>query len=274
MRPISKLFVSPLALSGCLFAAIYRDTRGTALCGADRFNHFPASPLASVTLVRKGTLHLLSKDASWPKTKALPPLPRIFSMAPQDTPVTSWSHADIEAVTIGVYPDAWHQLGGDAAFEKVPPDIAVALECFAAGKDPESGWQAFCSSLDPAWQKAKANGFPAAAGIADWAKGLIARSALSGPGRSLRSLERRIKRSSGQTRQMLGFYAAFENLQRVFLENRGSSLAEIAAEAGYCDQSHMGRAVQRATGFSPARLNRAIETEEAFWCYRLLGERF
>ena len=45
-------------------------------------------------------------------------------------------------------------------------------------------------------------------------------------------------------------------------------------EGGFADQSHMGRAVRRATGFSPARLNRMIESEESFWCYRLLGQRF
>jgi hypothetical protein len=36
----------------------------------------------------------------------------------------------------------------------------------------------------------------------------------------------------------------------------------------------MGRAVKRATGFSPGQINRLIATEEPFWCYRLLGERF
>jgi len=50
--------------------------------------------------------------------------------------------------------------------------------------------------------------------------------------------------------------------------------AELAAEAGFADQSHLGRALKRATGFSPVSLNRKIATEEPFWCYRLLGERF
>ena len=50
--------------------------------------------------------------------------------------------------------------------------------------------------------------------------------------------------------------------------------AQIALDAHFSDQSHMGRAVKRATGFSPAHLNTLTETNEAFWCYRLLGERF
>ena len=73
---------------------------------------------------------------------------------------------------------------------------------------------------------------------------------------------------------MLGFYAAFENLHRLSVERPDEPLAMLAGDAGYSDQSHMGRAVRRATGFSPARLNRMIESEESFWCYRLLGQRF
>ncbi len=110
--------------------------------------------------------------------------------------------------------------------------------------------------------------------VAEWARALVTKAALSGPGRSLRSLERRIKRSSGQTQRTLKFFADFENLHRVVRQNPGGALADIAYASGYADQSHMGRAVRRATGFTPAQLNSAIQNEEPFWCYRLLGERF
>ena len=49
---------------------------------------------------------------------------------------------------------------------------------------------------------------------------------------------------------------------------------DLAVEAGFADQSHMGRDLKRATGFSPVQLNQRILQNEAFWCYRLLGERF
>ena len=97
---------------------------------------------------------------------------------------------------------------------------------------------------------------------------------MSSAGQSLRSYERRLKRSSGHTQRALMFYANVENLHKVARENADQPLSDIALAAGYSDQSHMGRALRRATGFSPAQLNHAIETEEAFWCYRLLGERF
>jgi AraC-like DNA-binding protein len=83
-----------------------------------------------------------------------------------------------------------------------------------------------------------------------------------------------LKRLSGHSRRTLEFHSSFENLHQVSRRHAVEPLAEIATEAGYSDQSHMGRTVRRATGFLPAYLNRAIETQEAFWCYRLLGERF
>ena len=274
MSPVSRLFLPPPPLSGCIFAAVYRDTRGAGLSDADRVNHFPASPLASATRIVCGELRLLPTGSDWPAAKDARPSPPLLVMGPQDAPVSSWAPGDIAALSVGIYHDAWLLLGGDADFARAPESLADALEQFAAAKNPETGWRAFCRALAPVWTQTRPSSWHDAIGIADWARAVTTRAALSGAGRSLRSIERRIERASGQTRRTLDFYSAFENLQRFTQRNAGRSLAEIAAETGYADQSHMGRAVRRATGFSPARLNRAIETEEAFWCYRLLGERF
>ena len=274
MSPISKLFLPPPALSGCVLAAVYRDTRGAMLPAADRINHFPASPLVSVTLVRHGTLHLLEPGGDWTTASRAPALPELTVMAPQDTPTTSWALNEIEAITLGIYPDAWRSLGGDAEYSQIPASLVNALKHFGTEKDPQTGWQALCERLTPQWARNRVVRWQQATGVTDWVKGLIIRSALSGTGQSLRSIERRMKRYSGQTRRNLEFFSAFEGLQALAQQNQGMPLAEIAHEAGYADQSHMGRAVRRATGFTPARLNRAIQNNESFWCYRLLGERF
>lgn len=274
MGPISKLFLPPPALSGCMLAAIYRDTRGAMLSNTDRINHFPASPLVSLTLVRHGTLHVLPPAGGWATALETPALPRFSAMPPQSSPTTSWGPAEIEAITIGIYPDAWHDLGGEKTCSRIPIGLVNALKHFDATTDPNAGWQALCDSLAPHWARHRSAQWYRATGIADWVKGLTARTAFSGTGQSLRSVERRMKRFSGQTRRTLEFFSAFETLQATAHSNTGKSLAEIAYEAGYSDQSHMGRAVRRATGFSPARLNQAIQSDEAFWCYRLLGERF
>ena len=274
MLPISKLFLPPPALSGCMFAAIYRDTRGAKLSAPDRVSHFPASPLVSVTLVRHGALHLLGADGDWRRATETPALPKCAVMAPQNMPTSSWAPADVEAVSLGIYPDAWRSLGGDEGYADIPACLVTALECFQEATDTATGWQAFCNSLAPHWAQSRPMRWQRATDLTDWVKELITRAALSGAGQSLRSFERRMKRYSGQARRTLEFFSAMERLQEIAHQNAGAPLAEIAHQAGYADQSHMGRAVHRATGFSPARLNQAIQTDEAFWCYRLLGERF
>ena len=272
--PVSKLFLPPPVLAGCVFAAIYRDTRGVPLSDKDRVNHFPASPLVSITRVISGRLAVLP---SVPVSDCAPSeaeAPSLFVMGPQEAPVSSWSPGDVCAISLGFYHDAWLHLGGDPAFRHVPQGLADALDQFADAAGSEQGWSRLCTVLEAEWIERRPQGWSGLSGIADWAQAALTRAAMAGPGRSLRALERRLKRMSGQTRRSLAFYSAFENLHRVANRDLGEPLAEIALASGYADQSHMGRAVRRATGFTPARLNQAIKTEEPFWCYRLLDERF
>jgi len=82
-----------------------------------------------------------------------------------------------------------------------------------------------------------------------------------------------MKRWTGQSGRALRAFAQLEDLHSLRMREPNTAMAEIAAEAEFSDQSHMGRAVKKATGFSPGKLNRLIDTSESFWCYRLLGER-
>lgn len=274
MSPVSKLFLPPPALGGCLMAGIFRDTRGADLSAANRMNHFPASPLVAITLVQHGTIHMLPARTSWRGAADTPILPKKSVLPPQDVPVSSWAQGDIVALTVGVYPDAWLALGGDSACTTLAPVLDQALEGFDTEDDATAGWIKFCETLENTWRDARPKTWQPAARISDWTKALATRAALSGSGRSVRSIERRIMRYSGHTRRSLAFFSAFEQLHEISRNAAGQPLAEIAIDAGYSDQSHMGRAVRRATGFSPAELNKAIEAEEPFWCYRLLGERY
>ncbi|WP_339693305.1 helix-turn-helix domain-containing protein [Celeribacter baekdonensis] len=274
MPPISKLLLPPPDLAGCLMAGLYRDTRGANLCDADRMNHFPASPLVAITLVLHGSLHILPAGTGWQVAEQTPPLPRKSAHSPQEAPVTSWAQGDVVALAVGIYPDAWRALGGDGACSALPSVLSEALEAFDATGTAAEGWAALCKRLETAWRAARPDSWRPVARISDWSAALATRAAFSGTGRSLRSIERKIKRYSGHTQRSLAFYSNVEKLHEHSRRSAGQPLAEIAIEAGYSDQSHMGRALRRATGFSPARLNKAIETEEAFWCYRLLGERF
>ena len=274
MPAISKLFLPPPALAGCIMAGIYRDTRGVRLNAADRVNHFPATPLGSVSLILEGQLHVIPPGQDWRMAQRVPPLAQLIATGPQSRPVSSWAPGEVAALTIGIYPDAWRALGGDADWSQIPPELDHALSRFSKTADPTEAWSALCDDLAPVWGRARHPSWHRARHISDWVSAMAARAAMSGTGQSIRSYERWLKRNSGHTRRTLEFFGAIERLHAASVAAGDRPLAEIALDAGYSDQSHMGRAVRRATGFSPARLNKAIECEEPFWCYRLLGERF
>ncbi|MEP5728584.1 MAG: helix-turn-helix domain-containing protein [Sulfitobacter sp.] len=274
MNPVSKLFMASPKLSGCLFGAIHRDTRRTVLADADRVNHFPASPLFCVTLLRHGDLFVLPADRDWNDLSNATKLPRISVFPPSDLPISSWSPNAIEATTFGFYADAWMRLGGSLDANDVPTPIHRALDVFDRQNNPETGWTSFCQVLEPEWTKYRPSAWRPIADISDWARTVQIRAAFSGRGRSVRAFQRQLKRLSGHSKRQLDFFSSFENTHRLILQDPDLSPAELAIDAGYADQSHLGRTLRRATGFSPAHLNRAIAHEEPFWCYRLLGERF
>jgi AraC-like DNA-binding protein len=98
------------------------------------------------------------------------------------------------------------------------------------------------------------------------------RAATSGPGRSLRQLERRIKRHTGLPMREL---RVLSRAEQAFFEARSAqdqarlSWTDVASDVGYADQSHLCRETRRVTGFTPEDLRRRIAEDEAFWAYRL-----
>lgn len=274
MRPVSQFLLPPPALASCIAGAIYRDTRGAGLSAPDRLNYFPATPLYSVSRVFEGQLHMARTLCDIDTLQSKPPLPSLTATPPQDTPVTSWSPNAVQAVTVAIYPDAWIALGGHPDGGAVPDILAQAL--MADCGDHLRYWDQLCAAFAPIWATARQgqSGWQGSHRLVDWARHITTAAAFSGPGRSLRSIERRLRRWTGQSRQSIDFFAKLEDLHRHSAQNPDLPLAQIAADADFADQSHMGRAVKRATGFSPQHFNRRVATQEPFWCYRLLGERF
>lgn len=285
MTDTSLLLLPRRELASCIFAAIVRDTRSVVLGEADRFNHFPASPLVAASYFITGESRLVPDGGDVEHAWMERAMPRISVSGPQTKPLMSWNPGPVLAVTVGFYPDAWSLLTGvpaasiaDQTSPVVTAPVDRALIVFGERANVQDDWEAFQNLLAPFWSSARRestfSGWVGGRFLSDWSAALIARSVMSGPGHSLRAAERRLKRWTGHNRQMLSLCAKIENLHRLTHQSQTTSLAGLAMEAGFSDQSHMGRAVRRTTGFSPARLNRLIATEEAFWCYRLLGERF
>lgn len=278
VKPRSMLLLPPKTLSSCIAAAVFRDTRGVSLPEKDRFNYFPASPLVSATRVISGDLHLVDAAGDIGERRIGSPWPSLSVMPSQDRPIVSWSPGEVCAVTVGFYPDAWRKFGTTPMTSVIPDVLASPLAALDAEPDPQMGWNTFCDALEPVWHAHRQAGgipdWPGSDRLSDWSHALFGRIARSAPGRSVRTLERRYKNWTGKTRQHLHHFSAIEDLHRHTVRNPEASLAELASDAGFADQSHMGRSVRRSTGFSPAHINRLIETEEPFWCYRLLGERY
>lgn len=273
----ARLIVPAPALAGLVAAAIVRDTRGVALGPAERVSFFPAAPVCAVTWVWDGVIH----DADLNGVPAPEPLPGRFFTGPRSRPSASRSPGPVHAMTVAFYPEAWRALTGvapgDYADRSAPlsdlprSGLREALEALS----PDDGFHGLTAILDDfraAWRPPSRFVSPY---LSDWLTSLFAQVAVSATGRSARQFQRRLKALTGRSRRELEAHARAEALfARALAAGEGADLAGLAHDGGYADQSHMGREMKRITGLSPARINRLIATDERFWCYRLLGERF
>lgn len=180
-------------------------------------------------------------------------------------------------------PDALHLLTGlepaaltdrvvDAA-DVLPPDWLALCEAVQEASDDAHRLTLLEQFLEPRWRACRPPLPLAAHRNADWAAYLIQRAAMSTMGRSLRQLERRIKQWAGlPMRELRGLGRA----ERAFFDALAAEAtqapvnwAEIAAQAGYADQSHFSRVTRRITGYAPQTLHTGMQREEAFWVYRV-----
>lgn len=278
MKPKSSLLQPPKNLSSCIAAGVVRDTRGSLLSAADRYNYFPANPLVSISFVMEGALQTFDFANNAFDLTSTQSMPRFSKMISTDHPVMSWSEGDIFAITIGFYPDAWAILCakvGEEALLKHFHDMFLSLD---ANQHLDRFWFEICDNISPPWQRSRENtklaDWMGSDRLSDWSHFLLARLMTSETGKSLRTIERRFKYWTGISKRQINHYASIEMLHDLVTNNPDLPLAELALTSGYADQSHMGREVKRVAGFSPAKINHLIKTAEPFWCYRLLGQRF
>ena len=285
-RPISQVLWPRSSLAGCILGTFVRDTRGCELTPAERMNFFSASPYCSVSWFIEGQAHIVDWSPAEKKPTSTTALPKLLFTGPQRRPIASWNPAPVYALITIFHADAIAALAGIdistmldricSADDALGGELILACDALWRDGDPADRVRRFEDRLDPLWQLARPAGHIATHMLQDWTRTLAVRAATSGTGRSLRQVERRIRSWTGQSLRRLGQGVLTERTHEISVLNRGKGLelARLAAEAGFADQSHMTRHIKRETGFTPDQLHARIETDEAFWCYRLMGERF
>lgn len=285
-RPIAKVIWPRPSLAGCIMATFVRDTRGCQLTSTQRMNHFAAAPFCGVSWFIEGGAHLVDWPAEAHNPAAQPPLPRMVFHGPHRAPTTGWNPGPVYAVLTMFHSDAIAALTGmdvGTMIDRVVPaeevlsgELLSACEAMWHADDSEERYRHFEDRLDPLWQKARPPGHVANRLLQDWTRSLAVRAVTSGAGRSLRQAERRVRSWTGRSLRGLQAHVLTEKVHETVTRYRGKklALAQLAAEAGFADQAHMTRHMKRETGFTPDQLRELIETDEGFWCYRLMGERF
>lgn len=281
----ARLYLPRPALGACVYMAVERDTRGRSLTDAQRFNHYPATPLPMVSWIFEGELHMVVErhSASVPPVLA-PALPRVVFSGPHRKPSASWSPGPVYALSVAFYPEALSRLlgiGVEPFLDKIVPLQAVATGAVLdalldiAKVDARDPLHRLEAGLLHLWQGMhEGQVLPTLRG---WVQSMAVRAAFSRPGASLRRTQRRFKDWTGQSHRDLQLYVRTEQAMvrataQAQAQGAAPDLASVAAEAGFADQSHLGREVRRVTGLSPGRLGKLMENHEAFWFYRLLSE--
>lgn len=276
----ARMWLPSLALAGCVRGAMLCDTRG--VFGAERawHNYFPTTPLVSLVWWLHGRACRVVESGFAYEEEG--PFPGDVSFAgPFTLPSQSRGAGPAHVLHLLLAPDALQALTGidpgryvnrvvDAR-QLLPADWRRWAQAVRDVADDGARMNLVESFLAARWRPlAQAQG----ARWRDqyWTQALAARAAASGPGRSLRQIERRVKGWAGlplrELRAMARAEEAFFNVVNATLAGE-RRWAELAAVSGYADQSHLCRETRRMTGFTPTELARRLREEERFWAHRL-----
>lgn len=286
---MSRLLLPSADLGGCIHLGVERDTRGCALGDRERFNHYPATPLPAISWIFAGELHLApagglaAPPAHAPHDSPMgPPLPRLMFSGAQRHPSSSWSPGEVHALTVSFYPDALRLLAGidvEPCMDRLVPlhEVAPASLCerlaLVAIEDGRSPFQRLEDALRPLWRGSPGGlAWPTLRG---WVRSTAVRAAFTPTGAGLRRAQRRFRDWTGQSHRDLQLFARAEEamaLASALPPDQSPHLASLAADAGFADQSHLGRDVRRVSGLPPGRLGERMRSDPGFWFYRLLGE--
>jgi AraC-like DNA-binding protein len=287
---ISEIVWSRPSVAGCVFCMIVRDTRGVALDQNQRFNFFPATPLCSVAWTFVGDCQLIDQPDQMKRPWTGARLPDLAFLGPQLGPLISWNPGEAYGITVTFYPDALSAMTGldlssfagrmGPAEGILPPSILQPCRDFfhdvrreGAGK----GYTLLEDRIESIWADRRPAGARPMTWVKDWSRSLALRAAQTDLGRSTRQVARRVRSWTGASQRDLRGLGHIEQLYAKLhdaIQKGDVDWTELAAESGFADQAHMIRQMRRYTGFTPEQLRESARNDEAFWCYRLLGQYF
>ncbi len=283
-RAPARLWLPRASLSHCVRAIVSRSTVGL---GRDwpphwHYNHFPASPLCCISWFVAGHADLLAEGCPAAAHSPAQRLPQVYFSGPVTRPRVSRNSVEGHGLMLMLQPDALHALTGLTPadwvnrFEPLGTVLGEPWQALSqavlAAPDDKTRVTVIEDFLAPRWQAARPKAGAADwRHLQDWTRGLALRAASSGVGRSLRQMERRIKGWTGlPMRELRGFGRAEQAFFHTLAQGEGPvRWADVAADVGYADQSHLCRETRRITGFAPAELRQRIADDESFWIYRI-----
>ena len=227
----------------------------------------PANVYACLNVIVNGDVKICSTSGE--------SLPRIFLTGPFTAPVKTFASAPLNSLSIVFQPwllQSWFDLDLenmvnaiiDAAYVPRLTDPVVADALKSATSQPnllESVLKVLSVPSSDSGQKANkmANLLLETQSISETA---------SRHDISVRQLERRFTRNFGLSPKEWLRVKRFEG-SLVKLANDKESLANVAADAGYADQSHMTRDYRRATGFTPSQTKEGMSKDKpGYWAFK------
>ena len=269
-----RRFETRASLAACVRGFVVRRVDGAP--DAEHLSRFPATASCSVSWVLDGSIVRLSEEQSRHE--------RIVFRGPQTQPVIARHRGPLHMFIVLLAPDALCCLTGDGA------DRCLNRICSLASVFDDA-WQAMASDvlhaptdeervrrfeefLEPRWRAVRSRSGALSWGPAqrhgEWSRAAMSRAGTIARGRSRRQLERHMRTMTGWSARALRGLARAEDALLIAAGSaqRYVNWANVAAEAGYADQSHLCRELRRYTGLSPQQLWRRMPNDEALWVYR------
>lgn len=279
----TSLFLPSPLLADCVCAYVVRDTLDAQLSPKQSFSHLPVSPLISIVWSIHGeTSCMHTVEGEWP-----PSSKRVVLRGPRTQPSVLKNHGPSAGFSLTIFPDAFHALTHlnvaslldqarnlQTVLGKDWQQMAITV---LQANDDLARIQIIEAFLTPRWIPVRAPQPEAALsdGLSlfnDWVDAVALRASTLTYGQSTRQRERLIKGQLGlPMRAMRGLVRMESTLTRGHTSNAfgSQSLVDVAHAMGFSDQAHFSRDVKRFSGLSPTELQRAIETQESYWPYRL-----